>query len=237
MTYPSLYCFNSEGLSVFDDAFGDRLVGHQIEPLNRDLVSPIVGTGAFVPATYASAKSMAQSIISALGHEKVREHLSNCGLWAWLTFVLKEQLFKRDIYGQWKFGERSRWYPSDPNDWRKSQRHLVRMPVHLLHSFGDSADHLLCGSPNAMTEIREQLTSQRDMFSPVFLQVGRRLYFDSAKGGLRRGAGRKVGGTPRRLARLRQQLDVAWDLDDLTPDEIISMLPSEFDQFKGTPSD
>ncbi|MDN5861512.1 MAG: hypothetical protein L0H84_23160, partial [Pseudonocardia sp.] len=82
--------------------------------------------------------------LTALGPISLFEVLPSTGLWSWLTFVLRAQLFKRDAAGQLKVGELHRWYPSDPNDWQKGQRHLVRMPVLLLHSLGENADHLLC---------------------------------------------------------------------------------------------
>jgi cation transport regulator ChaB len=105
-----------------------------------------------------------------------------------------------------------RWYPSNLNDYQKGQRHLIRMPVLLLSSFGDDADHLLLGSPSVPGEIREQLTSQQDMFHPAFQAAARILYYDDEKGTIRRGAAGKKGGSARRLARVRQQLDVTWDL-------------------------
>ena len=232
MSYSSLYSFNGEGLARFDSVFTSRQLDYVIDPTDPSLTTRVLGTGRFSPVDYDSAKDMARSILCSLGQDNVTKHLSNYGLWAWLIFALRHQLFAKDVGGQWKVGERHRWYPSSPNDWQKSQRHLVRMPVQLLHSFRDDADHLLCGAPNALPDIREQLTSRKDMFSTVFLQVGRSLYFDDTKGRLKPGAGGKSSGSPRRLARLQQQLDVTWDLDDLEPEQIISMLPPEFDRFR-----
>src|SRR5690606_29016861 len=121
------------------------------------------------------------------------------------------------------------------NDWQKGQRHLVRMPVLLLKSLGDTADHLLCSAASVLPEIREQLTSQQDMFNPSFQQVARVLYFNDNTSTLKRGAGGKSGGTPRRLAKVRQQLDVTWDLEDLDAMKIIETLPVEFSRFKTKP--
>ena len=178
---------------------------------------------------------MAQSVLDSMGTADALSLLSNTGLWAWLTFVLRDQLFKKASDGSWKVGEIHRWYPSNPNDWRKGQRHLVRMPVLLLATLGQDADHLLCGAPSVLPEIREQLTSQQDMFNRVFQRVARSLYFDDTTGKLKRGAGDKIAGTPRRLAKVRQQLDVTWDLEDLDPATITEMLPAEFSRFKPQP--
>ncbi len=175
---------------------------------------------------------MARAVLGSIGSMKLSDLLARAGLWAWLTFILRDQLFNYDVRKKRKVGEMHRWYPSDPDDWQKGQRHLLRMPVQLLYSLGDDADHLLCGHPSVLPEIREQLTSQQDMFNQTFQSVARSLYFDDAKGALKRGASGKGGGSPRRLAKLRQQLDVTWDLEDLDSETIFKMLPSEFERFK-----
>jgi hypothetical protein len=175
---------------------------------------------------------MARSVLESIKPSSPYELLDNIGLWAWLTFVLRDQLFDVDRGGRRLVREFPRWFPSDPNDWQKAQRHLVRMPVLLLASLNENADHLLCGPLPILPEIREQLTSQQDMFNPTFQRVARTLYFDDQRGALKRGAGGKAGGAPRRLAKVRRQLDVTWELDQLEFERIIDTLPAEFDRFK-----
>ncbi len=234
-TYPFLYEFNAAGLDAFERVFTGQIDDSAVDPVDPALASRVEGTKPFTLAEFPTAKSMAESVLASLGSANLFDLLPNTGIWAWLTFVLRDQLFKKDGEGIWKVGEIHRWYPSNPNDWQKGQRHLVRMPVLLLKSLGDTADHLLSSAPSVLPEIREQLTSQQDMFNPSFQQVARALYFDDAAGTLKRGAGGKSGGTPRRLAKVRQQLDVTWDLEDLDPTKIIETLPAEFSRFKPEP--
>jgi hypothetical protein len=70
------------------------------------------------------------------------------------------------------------------------------------------------------------------MFSENFQRAARMLYFDDDRVTVKRGAGSKQGGTPRRLATVRQQLDVTWDMTDLSPERILDLLPEEFDRFR-----
>lgn len=231
-TYTTLYEFNAAGLDAFEKVFTGQINDTAFDPLDPALASRVEGTKALVPREFRTAKEMAQAILNALGAVNLFDVLPNTGLWAWLTFSLRHQVFKRSSDGTWKVGEVHRWYPSNPNDWQKGQRHLVRMPVLLLESLGDCADHLLCSAPSILPEIREQLTSQREMFNATFQQVARTLYFDDETDTLKRGAGSKSGGTPRRLAKVREQLNVTWDLEDLDSAKIIEMLPSEFSRFK-----
>ncbi len=231
-TYSALYEFNHTGLDAFEKIFTGKLDESAIDPTDDAVASRVRGTGAFMAAKFGTSKEMAEVVLSAIGSANFFELLPKTGLWAWLTFIMRDQLFKKAGDGTWQVGEIHRWYPSNVNDWRKGQRHLVRMSVQLLKSFDQDADHLLCGLPSVLPEIREQLTSQQDMFNLAFQKVARTLYFDDEAGKLKRGAGGKGAGSPRRLAKVRQQLDVTWDIEGLDPAKIIQILPKEFSRFK-----
>lgn len=230
--YDALYEFTAAGMNAYRRVFTGDMPDSAIDLTDTSLATKVPDTNAFTIAEFETARDMAAAVLGALGYANVFELLARPGFWAWLTFVLRDQLFKRDASGTWKVGEIHRWYPSDPNDWQKGQRHILRMPVWLLHTLGVDADHLLCGEPTVLPEIREQLTSQQDMFNQTFQRVARTLYFDDAKGSLKRGAGGKGGGSPRRLAKVRLQLDVTWDLEDLDSARILEKLPPEFNRFK-----
>lgn len=230
--YSSLYRFNENGMEIFEENFLRWSLDEVLEETSDRFAEPIAGTRSFRVGEMSTAKQLATSILSALGNVNLDDLLPDIGFWSWLTFVLREELFQRQPSGTRKLGERHRWYPSDPNDWLKAQRHLVRMPVLLLHFFDRDADHLLCGKPMILPDIREQLTSQQDMFDQTFQKVARALYFDDHTGGLKRGAGGKAGGSARRLAKVRQQFDVTWELEDLGWEAVLAKLPREFDRFR-----
>ena len=232
-TFDSCYSFTEKGLALFRKVFAREASDSSVDLQDCSVVEPVKGTGRLLVLECTSAKDMAKLVIDSLSESEtdIQEILGNIGLWCWLAFVFRHQLFLRDSCGQWSAGELHRWYASDPSDWRKGQRHLIRMPVHLLASFGSDADHLLCSRPSVLPEIREQLTSQQDMFDPNFQKLARTLYYDSTQGRLKSGAGGKGPGSPRRLAQVRRQLDMTWDLGELSLDGLVKMLPSEFDRF------
>jgi hypothetical protein len=230
MKYATLHELTPRGLAAFKLIFSGQLDEHVLETLDRDLVEPIRDTGPFFPQEFETAKEMARAVLDAMGGHHIAALTAREGLWAWLTFVLRDVLFPASD-GKRKVGEIHRWLPSDPGDYQKGQRHLVRMPVILLSQLGDDADHLLCGPPRYLPDIREQLTSQQDMFHPTFQKAARWLYFDDKTDALKRGSGSKGGGSPRRLAEVRKQFDVTWDLYDLNADRFLGMLPREFERF------
>ncbi len=234
--YPSLYQLTAEGLKVYNMVMTGQTPETALDVSNPLYATPLNGTQAFEVTDFASAKDMAVAICKSFGNKSPQEFAGNIGLWAWLTFVLIDVVFPLKK-GVRQFKAYHRWYPSAPNDWQKAQRHLVRMPTLLYSTFGDDADHLICGKPTLGPEIREQLTSQQDMFTPNFQRACRILYFDEQSGAVKKGAASKKGpGTTRRLAAVRLQLDVTWDMTDLSAERIIELLPPEFAQFaeKGT---
>jgi hypothetical protein len=59
-----------------------------------------------------------------------------------------------------------------------------------------------------------------------------KLYYDPDKKSFKLGAGSKIKGGPRRLASILNQLDMTYYLYGMTSDEIIALLPKEFDRFR-----
>ena len=232
MTYSQIHEFTEEGLALFKKVFNGTHDEKVLDETKSELATPVEGTGAFTPREYKTTKEMAQAVIDSIGEDLILELLPRNGVWAWLTFVLRDQVMPRDKNGRRKTGEIWRWYPSDPNDFQKAQRHLVRMPVLLKTTLRENSDHLLCGKPSVPGEVREQMTSQQDMFTQSFQRVGRTLYYDELANKLKRGSGGKGGGSPRRLAAVRKQLDVTWEIIDLPFEEIMTKLPPEFDRFR-----
>lgn len=232
-SFPCLYELTPEGLELFRRIMLRELDENALDVGNSEYAAPIEGTMPFAPAPFASAKEMAVAICHSLGTLDAQETAGRTGLWAWLYFVLIDVLSPKKANGERKVMEYVRWFPSSPNDYLKAQRHLVRMPVLLYSSLGSDADHLICGKPDSGPEIREQLTSQQDMFSVNFQRACRSLYFDDNSGSLKKGiAGKDSAGSTRRMAQVRKQLDVTWDMTDLPADRILHLLPPEFDGFK-----
>lgn len=230
-TYPAVYEFTDRGLEAFKRTFEGTLDEGAMAPTDPQFTTRVPGTRSVSDDPAVSSKELAQRVLTALGQEWASV-LPTAGVWAWLTFVLRDVVFPKEVDGVRRPGEVHRWYPSDPGDWQKAQRHLVRMPVVLLGSLGDTSDHLLRGPPSKLPDIREQLTSQQDMFSLEFQKAARLLYYNDAEQKLKRGSGGKGAGSPRRLAKVRQQLDVTWNLFDLDAPRIIKLLPKEFDRFR-----
>lgn len=230
--YPSIRSFNEVGLQYFVSIMDGSNPAGQIDPLDASLSAPVAGTAAITIAEFSSRKEMAKEICRAFGSSKPESFQHEAGIWTWLTWILREQLFDRDREtGQLKVGEEWVWNPARPNQYQKAQRHKVRLPVVIWSTLGQDADHLLHGPVKNPGELVAQLTSQQDMLAPAFQKLCRKLYFDDVRGCVKRGAAGSGLGSARRLARIRKQLDITWDMSGLDTEAISNLLPSEFAKF------
>lgn len=231
--FEGIYEFNADGLRLFQRVMQRQADESALTSIDPKFTKPILGSKPFEVSSCATAKELAVKVCAAFGGLDPQEYVGRPGVWAWLYFAFLDVVSPKMNNGKRKVLEFVRWFPSDPNDYQKAQRHLVRMPALLYSTLGDDADHLLCGAAHSGPEIREQLTSQQDMFSANFQRACRSLYFDEKRGRLKRGVGgRDTAGSSRRMAQVRKQLDVTWDMTDLVAERILDLLPEEFDGFK-----
>lgn len=233
-TYPHLRVLNEEGLKRFRQTMTGQLDDSSLDPEDCRFSAVLDGSKPFLAESFETAREMAQAIEASLGSNPPEALAGETGLWAWLTWVLADILRPRTTGEKGrKLGEVHTWYPAAPNDFEKGQRHLVRMPVMMWSQLGSDSDHLICGKPSVPGEVREQLTSQKDMFARNFQKACRSLYYDEERDSFRTGAASKnTGGTARRLAAVRKQLDFTWDMTDLSSEKILALLPPEFNRFK-----
>jgi hypothetical protein len=92
---------------------------------------------------------------------------------------------------------------------------------------------MLCSPLWKPGEIVEQLASRKELVTNrAVADVATKLYYDSATGSFKRGAGSDTKGAARRLAALFNQLDLTFYLYGMACDELIALLPKEFDRFR-----
>lgn len=233
ITYPEIRSFNEEGLARFLAIMGGSEPMGLIDPVDPKFSAPVPGTVTLTITDFPNRQAMAKAVCSAFGSQRPEGLQHETGIWTWLTWVLREQLFDCDTKsGQLKVGEEWVWNPAKPDQYQKAQRHKVRLPVVVWSTLGTDADHLLYGPVKKPGELISQLTSQQDMLAPSFQRLCRKLYFDDAAKKVKKGAAGAGAGSARRLARIRKQLDITWDMSDLDTDAIAKLLPAEFDKFR-----
>ena len=160
--------------------------------------------------------------------------LTSNGLWTWMALRLFDLICPIDSSGGRRVRAEAR-YILDRSNRRRWYRHLIAGPYLLVRAHEDNIGRLravLAGVPSAPGEIYEQLAGRSQLITSLaVLDVATRLYWKSDEKVLKRGAGGKGPGSPRRYGVLLNQFDVTFDLARIHPDRLESLLPREFGKF------
>ena len=153
------------------------------------------------------------------------------GIWAWLAAFHFELLCPPGSQP----GSEERWIPA-VGDFRKYYRHLLVGPYQVYRAHRDNpkrAMALLATAPHSPGDVYEQLAARQELVTnPAVMEVATRLYVHPATDALKSGAASREGGGARRLAAVLDQLTLTWDLYALAPEQLLDLLPAEFDRFK-----
>ena len=158
------------------------------------------------------------------------------GIWNWLTLFYFDKLYPSP-----RGGKEINRYILNSDDRRKWYRHLVRTNWDLVSVHGDTAKVVLTGNINSLGDETEQLISRQFIASNTnLLAAAEKLYYRPGKKG---GVGRMKAnaraqsgeGVIRRFIIVAQQLDLTYDLYSMEPDDIVDLLPEEFNSW--LPSD
>lgn len=154
------------------------------------------------------------------------------GLWDWLTLFWFDQIAEPGASGKRNLREIAR-YSQDAGG-RRWSRHVVRVSWLSVHNHGDNARYFLSTRLDRHTDVLEQIAGQQEIFgSRAAVALGAQLYWDEEAGALKRGAGGKSAGSPRRLSRFMKQIRMTYDPEMMDADLLLSLLPREFSRWTG----
>ena len=198
---------------------------------------PIQGSKEFDAKLFTNKTEMADAVISSLpknNMNKVDDSLfSNLSLWSWLSLALVGSVHS-DSNGKFIAPFTRRWYfiPTGLQNYTTGYRHLILTPVLLRYRYGDIVAHHMTSKINQAGEINEQLLSQQDFWEEYWFELGKMLYFDNKIKKIKKDAGGKKAGSPRRLISFFNQISVTYDTASLGAKGIYDLLPEEFNCFK-----
>lgn len=155
------------------------------------------------------------------------------GFWCWLSLYWFNDLCPV-VTGVRVPGDRYRWIAELDNT-RRAYRHLLAGPYQIYRAHRDDPNRaraLLCGPVYQLGELLGQIASRPSLVtSKSVTGAVTRLYYDEENDRLRRGCSGKGPGSARRFADVLSQLDLTWDLHSLTVEQLLELLPEEFDRF------
>lgn len=230
--------FNDEGLRAADRALDaiDRDGDAPIEELLTDpKLTESMEIDIEVQPFVDRFEAAAYLVTSLKDLEDVdRDIASDPRLWTWLALAWLD-LLAPVVLGKRKLGARSRWVLA-ADDYSRYYRHLLASPYRIYQTHADDpqrARALLATDVTKPGDVFEQIASRQALVvSPGVMQVITDLYVDPVSGALKKGAASKTRGSARRFAALMQQLDLTYDFYEMASDQILALLPEEFDRFR-----
>lgn len=233
-----LHTFTKEGIIEFRQNLIEIRSGATNDLDNNRLFSDIninkyeidIDLPDFDPVT--SKYDFIVSLTDTLQPIDLRKEFYNSFLWSWLS------AFYFDLVCPLEEGIRhpkaeERHILSSEN-WRRYYRHLIAAPARLYIELGELSVGYLDGSINVHGEYFEQLASTQDIAtSPGIIEAANILFWDFERRSFKHGSrGKDRPGTIRRFARdIIPQFQMTFDLNSMSGQEIVNLLPSEFDRW------
>jgi hypothetical protein len=232
--------FTSEGMMVVGQQLDLMRAGHPniLSELveNPRLTVKITSNSVIEDKTFANRYECAKYLYELIdAHDsEIPDPALDAGLWTWLAVFFREQLFAK---GKNKLGKNYRWVSG--TEWNLFYRHLLAGPYYIYNAHRDNPNRaiaILCTPLSAPGEIVEQIASRQDIVRfPSLMEVATKLYYDPSTGLPKRGAASKnTGGTARRFTDVLKQFDLTFDFYGMSSDQILELLPTEFDRFRNS---
>lgn len=158
--------------------------------------------------------------------------IGNYGLWTWLAYLWFEQL-SPVMNGARKLRETAKYICS--SHYTDYYRHFIAAPYYIYALNGEENSRLFLYNPvYEHNDFIEQLASRQNIISHRNLvDVAHRLYWDASSNCPRRGAQtRNRVGNHRRLVKIFAQLELTYDIYSMEAEEILNLLPEEFNSWK-----
>lgn len=234
---------NDEGMRQFAEylaagAPGDAPLQLLENPLTSEPlpVSIIIGTGMF-----DNRFEFGIYLKSLLGGLDFGTISSDRNLWSSLALTWFDRICPLKSDGTRTVGKESRYILS--RNYRDYYRHLIRTPWYLVRHHGDNAQFLLMESKKGTHplsvhgELLEQIAGRQQVFaSRRLVAVARALYSDQATGRPRRGVAGRGPGAANRFGLVLRQLDLTYDPEIMSDEQVVEILPSEFGRWKSAPA-
>lgn len=234
--------FNQQGVDAFRDylrqAKLDAKAKLPVQPVPSDLLHGAASsepTGYVMPSlpeNFSTKMELAGFVDRVFPRNKYDEIRIDVAMWTWLAACMFDQITN----GRKKLKE-ERAYVAGLS-FQEFYRHLILGPYFIFFNAKDDLSRvqvLLYDDPTTMNEVMVQFGSYQTLMQNKGLQaVVQRLYYDPEKGRIKRGAGGKEAGTPRRLMDTFRQFELTYDLQSVSEAKFWDMIPPEFSKFKNT---
>jgi len=231
-----------KGIEEFRKYLSTLRSGAVVEPPRQLLTAPeasapVQGSSDIEQTTFGTRMDAARYLDKAFSGIKLDSIETDVGLWSWLSLFYFDQVCPPGPRGIRKPGRDYR-HILEPG-YRHGHRHLLGGPylIYTIYGWGEEFSKLMLTTP-LPTESKfhhELATRQNLITNRGILAAACMLYFDNAAQKPKRGSLMKnAPGTLYRFIDVVQQLDLTYDLYSMTGDQILQLLPTEFDRWRNS---
>ena len=180
--------------------------------------------------TFESRYEIGLYLVTLFGHIKIEQYIGERGFWDWFSLYWFDQICKQKG-AVWLPDEHYNYLLSE--NFRHRPRHAIYTSWQLVNLYNSDARFSLCGL-TSRGEICEQLMATQDtLTSKPTITLASALYSDSGrKEGFKSGAGGNGGGSVRRYKAFLSQIKMTYYINSMSKDDLLELLPKEFDRFK-----
>jgi hypothetical protein len=226
-----------EGMTLFSDSIAavrsGSLAKIPFDALEDNKYSVAISNAPFVEhREFVSRFEMGEYLVDVLSVFEWQEIAHDAELWSWLALYYFDQLCPADATGKRKPSMAYQYVLS--RDYRHHSRHALRTTCEFVRQYGSIVQFMFSKSPSERGEIIEQLSARQEIAAcPGVIEAASALYDDSTRGTFKRGAAGRGRGSIVRLIKVLQQYQLTYDLYSVTGQQLVDMLPAEFDRFRG----
>lgn len=154
------------------------------------------------------------------------------GLWTWLALFFFDQLCPAGPNGRRIPDANENYIPSP--DRRRQYRHAVRTTYLFVREYGKDVFFMFCSPAHRRGQITEDLSARHYFLGcRGVIEAAGHLYYDPLQNSPKRGAAAKNRpGTVRRFGVVLKQFERTYDLFSLSRQQVLEILPREFDMFR-----
>lgn len=234
-----LRVLNEKGIEKFREYLNELREGSTEDPPRELLTDPwfsskMPGEVKVEKRTFANRQEAAKYLFELFQIFSQAQIDQNIGLWSWLSLYYFDEVCPKNNVGRRIPGHDSRHILD--LDYRRYYRHLLIGPYYVYRLHGWPVSILLYGPLHKPSKYYEELSSRKEFITNKgVIEAANKLYFDDAAGKPKRGGSSNKGpGTLLRFIDVIKQLDLTYDLYSMTGEEIMALLPSEFDEWRPT---
>ena len=230
-----------KGIERFRDYLAELRQGSKTPPPailleNSEFSTPFKGDSEIELRTFRNRLNIAQYLDQTLDGIFNDSLQDDVRLWSWLSLYFFDQVCPVEENGLRKPGRDCRHIlePGYPN----GHRHLLAGPylVYAVYGLGQHLSRLLLWTPlHLESQFHNELAGRQTLITNKgLLEAADILYFNESENKPKRGTQVKKNspGTLLRFINIIQQLDLTYDLYSMSGEEILALLPPEFDRWK-----